>query len=61
MNNAEFDRLEKVLVDILKELQIQNKLKALEMGRLICSDKKEIELTLKGHCLKSMMEYERNE
>lgn len=31
MNNKEFDRLEKLLSEILTELQIQNKLRALEL------------------------------
>ena len=31
MNNKEFDRLEKVLSEILTELQIQNKLRALQL------------------------------
>lgn len=33
MNNKEFDRLEKVLSEILTELQIQNKLRALQLTR----------------------------
>ncbi|WP_295612101.1 hypothetical protein [uncultured Methanobrevibacter sp.] len=54
MNNSEFDRLEKVLIDILGELRIQNKLRALEMERLVLSDKKAIEYTLKGYDLKTI-------
>lgn len=33
MNNDEFNRLEKVLSEILTELQIQNKLRALQLTR----------------------------
>lgn len=54
MNNSEFDRLEKVLIGILEELRIQNKLRALEMERLVLSDKKAIECTLKGYDLKTI-------
>lgn len=35
MNNNEFDRLEKVLSEILIELQIQNKLRAVQLTREI--------------------------
>jgi|GEM_PF-3174663 len=69
MNNAEFNRLEKVLSEILKELQIQNKLNALSLLNKIIKDApimvatnekmyndliKGIEETLKGYGLKEM-------
>lgn len=38
MNNKEFDRLEKVLSEILTELQIQNKLRALQLTREILNN-----------------------
>ena len=69
MNNDEFNRLEKVLSQILKELQIQNKLRALQLTQTILDDDlrlikannkscnellKEIEQTLNGYGLKEM-------
>lgn len=38
MNNSEFDRLEKVLSEILTELQIQNKLRALQLTQEILNN-----------------------
>lgn len=69
MNNEEFNRLDKVLSQILKELQIQNKLRALSLTQQIVHDAplslrlnsnaynellKGIEQTLKGYGLKEM-------
>ncbi|WP_407420698.1 hypothetical protein [Methanobrevibacter sp.] len=77
MNNKEFDQLEKVLSDILTELQIQNKLRSLQLVQKIAVDNgplltlrkdkydlilKDLERTLNGNGLKKMRdEYEEND
>ena len=68
MNPKEFDRLEKVLSNILKEMQIHNKLVALQLTHELAQNMplslmenggyidllKGIEETLKGYGLKEM-------